>query len=259
MGRCLAIARSSLSLLLVMLYFAFPGTPLLYLVVYPLVWLRPASRRFQVSWFMKTMSWGILAIFRLGGARFERRGRIPTDGPALLIMNHQSELDIPLATLMAEPLVPAFVPRAKYARGLPLVSPSIRLLGCPVVDPARDPRGAIEELKHAALVEQHGLLIYPEGHRTLDGELRPFKSAGVVAILETRRLPVYLVVCDGLWAGRRFVDFLTKVPRLRGVVEVLGPFQPPEGGAEELRAALEGWRATMAERLSALRGGGAGA
>lgn len=253
MRRAWDVARSLVALGLVMLWFAFPGAPVMYLVVYPMVWLQPQRKRFHISWFMKMMSWAILGLFRLGGARFERRGRLPTgDGGALFIMNHQSQLDICTATLMGDPYVPAFVPRALYAWNVPLVSPSIRMLDCPIVDPRRDPKGAVETLRKAAVTERHGLLIYPEGHRTLDGELRPFRSAGLQAILEARRLPVYLVVTDGFWAGRTFVDFLANVPHIRGRTEVLGPFTPPSE-PNQIAAAILGWRDTMAERLAEMR------
>jgi 1-acyl-sn-glycerol-3-phosphate acyltransferase len=254
--RAFDVARSTLSLLLVMLYFVVPGTPLLYLVVYPLVWLQPRRQRFHISWFMKMMSWGILSLFRLGGARFERRGRLPTGaGGALFVMNHQSLLDICTATLMGEPYVPAFVPRALYARGVPLVSASIRLLECPIVDPRRDPKAAVAALREAAVRERHGILIFPEGHRTTDGELRPFRGAGIEAILETRRMPVYLVVTDGFWAGRRMGDFLANAPHIRGRTEVLGPFEAPER-PEQIAEALAGWRLTMAEQLARMRAEG---
>lgn len=253
MRRALDVARSAFSVLLVVLFFVFPGTPALYLVAYPMIWLQPQRRRFHVSWFMKMMSWGILTGFRVGGARFERRGRIPTgDGGALIIMNHQSQLDICTATLMGHPYVATFVPRALYARGIPLISASIRLLECPVVDPRRDPNAAVVALREAARRERYGLLIYPEGHRSARGELRPFRAAGLRAILETRRMPVYLVVTDGFWAGRRFSDFLANVPHVRGRTEVLGPFQPPEKD-EQIEPAIEGWRRLMADQLQRMR------
>jgi len=253
--RFLNEARSVLALLLVMLYFAFPGTPVFYLVAWPLAQLQPAKRRFHVSWFMRMMSWGIHAIFEwVGGARFVRVGKIPThEGGALIIMNHQSQLDITTATLMARPYTPAFVPRALYARWIPLVSPCIRLLDCPIVDPRKDPKGAAAAMVDAATRERYGLLVYPEGHRTLDGDLRPFRTAGLQAILQARRMPVYLVVTDGFWAGRRLVDFLDSVHRLRGRTEVLGPFEPPPPEPEAIERAIAGWRAAMTDHLAKMR------
>ncbi len=252
-------ARSALALLLVMGIFVFPGTPVFYLFVMPLVWLQPKRKRSLTSWFMKWMSFGFTRGLALGGARFRLGGRIPTgDGGALIVMNHQSQFDIPMAVLMAEPCVPTFVPRAKYAHWVPLVSPCIRLLECPIVDPKRDARGAVEEMRKAARRETHGLLIYPEGHRSVDGTIRPFRSAGLKAVMEERRMPVYLVVSDGYGEARRLEDFVFNVHRMRCHTEVMGPFDPPER-PEDFDAAIDGWRQRMIERLAEMRARPAGA
>ncbi len=244
--------RGALSLLAVVLWFAV-NAPLCYLFVLPVATLWRGGRRGLVSWFMRWMSWGILGLFKLGGARFDLRGVIPTAGPSLILMNHQSQLDIPIATLMARPYCPAYVPRRLYTRWfIPLVAPSIWLLECPVVDPRRDARGAVEAMRESAARQPHGLVVFPEGHRSVDGEIRPFRAAGTIASLAARRVPVHLVVLDGLWEGRRFVDFLANVPKLRGEVEVLGPFRPPEAEAE-LPAFVEDCRSRMVHHLREMR------
>jgi 1-acyl-sn-glycerol-3-phosphate acyltransferase len=248
MGAALRTLRGSLSFLAAMAWFALL-IPVCYLVALPLALLLPSKRHAIVSSYMKLNVWGLLTCMEMGGAHFERRGALPTAGPSLVIMNHQSQLDILTVTMLGRPYVPAFVPRELYARWyIPSVSVCIRLLGSPIVDPRRDPKGAVETIRAAALTAQHGLLIFPEGHRSLDGELRPFKTAGTLAFLEARRLPVYLVVTDGYWRGRRFVDFLANVPHLRGVTEVLGPFEPPVAAAE-LPAFLDSMRERIAQRL----------
>jgi 1-acyl-sn-glycerol-3-phosphate acyltransferase len=244
--------RGGLSLLAVVIWFVV-NAPLCYLFVLPLGALWSGRRRNIVSLFMRHMSRGILFLFELGGARFSLRGVLPTGGPSVILMNHQSQLDIPIAALMGRPYVPAFVPRELYTRWyIPLVAPSIWLLECPVVDPRRDPHGALEAMRLAATRQNHGLVVFPEGHRSLDGNVRPFRAAGTVASLGSRRVPVYLVVVDGLWEGRRFVDFLANVPRLRGEIEVLGPFEPP-GDAAALPAFVEECRGRIVRHLELMR------
>jgi 1-acyl-sn-glycerol-3-phosphate acyltransferase len=246
-------ARSALGLLLVIAFFVFPGTPVMYLIVYPLIALRPKRKRWATSWFMKMMCFGITGGFRIGGARFRLDGRIPTgDGGALIVGNHQSQLDIVLASMMGDPVVPTFVPRAIYARGIPLVSACIRLLECPIVNPKRDAPGAVAEMRKAARREAYGLLIYPEGHRSTDGTLKPFRSAGLRAVLEERKMPVYLVVSDGYGEARRFKDFVFNVHRMRCQAEVIGPLPPPER-PEDFDAAIDGWRELMIQRLGEMR------
>lgn len=238
--------RGALAFLAVIAWFAV-NAPLCYLVALPLGLAWRSRRRLVASYWVRHMSRGILFLFELGGARFERRGTLPTAGPSLVLMNHQSQIDIPVAAVMSSPHVPVFVPRARYTHWyVPVVAPSIWLLDCPVVDPRRDARGAVEVMRRAATHQEHGILVFPEGHRSLDGELRPFRTAGSVAILEACRLPVYLVVTDGYWAGRRLVDFLKAVPKLRGVTEVLGPFEPPTESAQ-----LEAFVLEMRERIAA--------
>jgi 1-acyl-sn-glycerol-3-phosphate acyltransferase len=248
----LLAARSSLAVLLTLASMAVVGFPWLYLVVVPAAALRPERRRALVSWYMKGMTRMIFATLSLGGARFRIEGRLPTSDGILIVMNHQSLVDILVATSMADPYVPAFVPRLRYARFVPLVSRCIRLLECPIVDPKRDARGAVLTIRQAALRERYGLLLFPEGHRSRDGALRPFKTAGIQAILEARRLPVYLVVGDGLWRSRRLVDFMLHLHGVRCDVEVLGPFEPPASAAE-LPAAVERWRGVMLARLEERR------
>ena len=179
--------------------------------------------------------------------------RVPTASPVLIVANHQSLLDILQIPLLSQPRVPAFVTRARYRRFVPLVSASVRLLGSPIVDPRRDPRGAIEAVREGARTLPHGLIIYPEGHRSTDGEIRPFRTSGLEAILQERRLPVYLVVSDGMWRVRRFTDLLFRVHLVDATSRVLGPIEPPASD-EELPAFIQGLRGRLMSALAELRG-----
>jgi len=241
-----------LSLLAILVWFAVPGVPLLHLVVQPLTWLMPARRLALVSWYMRLMSRAILGLLAAGGARFRRSGAIPSGDAALILMNHQSLVDILVVNLLCRPYVPAFVTRRRYARFIPTVSPCIRMVDCPIVDPKRDARGAIDAVRRLVATTPRTLLIFPEGHRTRDGEIRPFRLGGTQATLETRPMPVYLVVTDGYWLSRRFVDFAVNVHRIRGETEVLGPFPPPADAAE-IPAFVESLRERMIAHLADMR------
>jgi 1-acyl-sn-glycerol-3-phosphate acyltransferase len=245
--------RGAAAFVATLLWMGGPCAVVLYPFALPLAAVWRSRRRTIVSIYMRFVVRGILFFFRLGGARFSWSGRLPTQEACLIVGNHQSQIDILIATMMGDPYVPAFVPRARYTHWyIPLVAPSIWMLECPVVDPRRDARGAVDAMRRAALANHHGILVFPEGHRSLDGELRPFRVAGTVACLEARRVPVYLFVTDGYWKGRRLVDFLGNVPRLHGHTEVLGPFEPPADDAE-LPAFVESLRQRIAGRLAERR------
>ena len=242
--------RSALSLLLTLFVFV-PGALYLYLILVPATVLFPARAPRWRAAFIKGMAHSLLAALRVGGARFDRIGQIPTEGPSVVVGNHQSLVDPAVLISMSQPWVPAFVARKRYGK-VPVVAESMRWAQCPLIDPSRDARGAIAAIAAAAARLEHGLLIFPEGHRTLDGEVRPWRVGGLVAILTTRRMPVYLSISDGLWLNRRLVDFVFNVHKMRGRTEILGPFAPPEDPAA-LPAFIDGLRDTMVGHLAQMR------
>ena len=248
-------ARSLLSVLLVALLFLVLS-PVLRLVVIPGAWLFPRHRFLLISRFMKAICVGIFALLRLGGARVRRAGTLPTASPVLVVANHQALVDICQVTLLAQPRVPAFVARRRYARFVPLVSACIRLLGSPIVDPRRDPQGAVEAVRKGARELPHGLIIFPEGHRSLDGAIRPFRTTGLMAALGERRTPVYLVLNEGVWRVRRLADLLFRVHLIDASSEVIGPFAPPADDAS-LPEFVQQLRQTLVDRLAEVRAGGA--
>jgi 1-acyl-sn-glycerol-3-phosphate acyltransferase len=220
------------------------------LVLWPAATLFPRRRRALVSAHMRVMSRGILDLLGMGGARAMRTGSVPTDAPALVLMNHQSLVDILTISLLGRPYVPWFVSRRRYGRFVPTIAFCQRLLGCPIIEPS-ERRAALATLADAARRQDHGIAIFPEGHRTRDGEIGPFHSAGVQVILRERRVPVYLVVTDGFWTCRRLVDFVFNIHRINGRTEVLGPFAPP--GPDGVAAFVDEMREKMVAHLHQMR------
>ena len=220
-------------------------------VVYPLAFLLPRRRGVLASTFFRGMSHGILFCMRLGGATLRRSGTVSTASPVLVIMNHQSLLDIPTVGLMSSPLVPRFVTRKRYQYGVPAVSPCLRLMGCPVIEP-RDRRESLNTLRLAARALEHGMLVFAEGHRSRDGEVQPFQTAGILTVLRERQMPVCLVVTDGFWSARRLIDSFLGVGKIRGETEVVGVFEPPADDTA-LRAFVEQLRETMIAHLELMR------
>jgi 1-acyl-sn-glycerol-3-phosphate acyltransferase len=244
--------RSALSLAVALSWFV-PAAVVLHLVIVPASRLFPRLREPWGEWFVGGMARLLLATFRAGGARFEVRRTIPASAPCLIVGNHQSLIDPAVVIANSSPHIPAFAARTRYGP-VPVVGESMRILGCPLVDPKRDPKGAVAVMAEGARTLPYGLLVYPEGHRTKDGEMRPWRTAGLTACLEARRLPVYLVVEDGLWHDRRLVDFLVNVHKMRGVVDVLGPFEPPADAAA-IPAFIEELRQRIVGHLASLRSG----
>jgi 1-acyl-sn-glycerol-3-phosphate acyltransferase len=246
----LRAARSAFGFLLIAPLFFLTGSFQRF-VLWPYCFLRPARRKAVMDPFMHFVARSVLVCMRIGGARIAEPGPVPTERPVLVLMNHQSLLDIPTAVALCRPNVPLIVTRSLYGRGIPLVSPMLRIQRYPLIDPRQDRRQAVALVQEAARREE-GILLYPEGHRSRGGELGRFATAGIRAVLKERRWPVYLIVTDGFWVCRRLKDFVFAIHRIDGKTEILGPFDPPRADAE-VPAFVERMRETMQAKLQEMR------
>ena len=127
------------------------------------------------------------------GLRVVGRERIPGTGPLLYVSNHQSFLDpiINGAAIHDRPFRP--FARETLFRGV--FGTLIRSLGAlPVVGGGGDKavmRAALSELEAGRCV-----LVYPEGTRTADGALAPFKS-GIALLLRRSNATVVPMGIEG--------------------------------------------------------------
>jgi DNA helicase II / ATP-dependent DNA helicase PcrA len=101
----------------------------------------------------------------------------PAPGRRLIIMsNHQSQLDIPCLGKAADRLI-GFVAKRELGR-IPLLNFWMKRIGCVFID-RTDKRGAHEALEKAARqMSDKPLVVFPEGTRSKDGALLPFKLGG---------------------------------------------------------------------------------
>jgi 1-acyl-sn-glycerol-3-phosphate acyltransferase len=239
----------ALALLMVLFTLGVVWIPAAVLLALPAVFVSRQRRlRWTTLWAIG-VSWTVLGLLWMGGARYVRRGSVRTDEPGVVVMNHQSLLDIPTAVLMTGPIVPAFVARERYTHA-PGVSMGIWLADCPVVSKT-DREGGLCAIREAVRRDRM-LLIYPEGHRTCDGEVQSFRTAGLIALLEERRVPVWLIATDGFCAGRRLVDFVMNVGNIRGSSQVVGRYDPPADAAD-LPAFVAHLQAELSGGVHALR------
>lgn len=124
--------------------------------------------------------WG-RSILAVSGIRVSVTGieRIAVDQPYVFMANHQSNLDIPVL-LGHLPVQFRWLAKAELFR-IPVFGQAMRGAGYISIDRA-DRQAAIESLRQAAAKIRSGysILIFPEGTRSLDGELKAFKKGGFV-------------------------------------------------------------------------------
>lgn len=102
--------------------------------------------------------------------RVVHRERIIQEGPVILAMNHQSYLDPPLAGIGSRRAI-YFLAR-KTLLDIPVFGWILTRLNVIPVDQEGGDRSALKALIRI-LRDHHCTLVFPEGSRTLDGQLQP--------------------------------------------------------------------------------------
>ena len=145
---------------------------------------------------------------RLCGVRVRVRGLEHLgEGPYVFTPNHQSHFDIP-ALLGYLPGNNRFAAKKELFRE-PVLGMVLRTLGMIPVD--RDnPMEAVTRLNR---LKQEGFsaIVFPEGTRSRDGRLLPFKKGAFVAAIELD-VPVVPVVCKGTQTVMPKGGYLSIVP-----------------------------------------------
>lgn len=233
-------------------------------VIAPWVKLRPSARFRVLGGWIKIMAWLMTRpLAFLSGSVIPRPLRIvPCRPGVLVVMNHQSLIDIPLVVqTVADGGYPRIVTRARYSRRIPLISHMIRLYQYPVVNPgakAEVIRVSLEELATAARESQVPLAVFPEGTRTKDGEIGRFKRGALSHLLAARSWTVYVYVADGFWRAAKIKDFIHHVSEVRGKIEHAGVLQWTDPTANP-DAFIEQIHEMMVQSLASMRRGPAAA
>jgi 1-acyl-sn-glycerol-3-phosphate acyltransferase len=163
----------------------------------------------------------------------EDTGAIPPP-PFVYCSNHQSLLDI---LVLGGSLEGDFKWAAKRSLlNIPFLGWHLRLAGHVPVDRKGGARQAAEVIGRFEKVLREGkpLLIFPEGTRSEDGLIRPFKNGGFYAAVRAE-VPVVPVALDGTHRLMKKWAPSTGVGRVR--VKVGAPIFPKKEGREAARVA----------------------
>lgn len=189
----------------------------------------------------------------IGGARVDIEPRIPCRGGEMVLLNHQSLVDIPVVFSLVPDGYPRVVANARYAKGIPGVSILLRVYEHMLVKLGSRAPEQLRRLQEFAENSDHPVAIFPEGHRTRDGELLAWKTAGLRVMMNTRKWRIHVCVLDGLWQSISLGEFMRNVSKVRcRVVEgAVHDFDPERDDADAVIAQME---REMYDTLAALRG-----
>jgi 1-acyl-sn-glycerol-3-phosphate acyltransferase len=197
----------------------FAGALLVWLVTLPFDRRRVALHLYSSAW--ASFYVHICPLWRLSVLH---RGRLPWQGPAVLVANHASLIDILVLFALFRPF--KFVSKQEIFK-VPVIGWNMRLNGyVPLVRGSGVSVRRMMELCDEHLAAGSPLMIFPEGRRTSDGELQAFKN-GAFDLAVRHGVPVYPIVVHGTRRALPREGFVLR-EHIRARVEVLPPLSPAD-------------------------------
>jgi 1-acyl-sn-glycerol-3-phosphate acyltransferase len=190
--------------------------------------------------------WGRLGIW-MAGAKLEIIGRekVPSEGPVIFMSNHQGNFDI-LSLFLAIPRQFSWIAKEELF-AIPVFGHSMRRAGYIPLDRS-DGRSALKSIEAAAAMIKNGrsVIIFPEGTRTLDGNLLPFKRGGFLLAAKAG-VPIVPLTING--SAR--VNPCKRLELYPGTITIRfgEPISPVEGGGAHRDLLMEQVRTAIADGL----------
>jgi 1-acyl-sn-glycerol-3-phosphate acyltransferase len=136
---------------------------------------------------------------------------------------------------------PKYVAKKELSNWIPSISLNLKWGGNALID-RDDPRQSIRAIKEMAKrAQERGVsaVIFPEGSRSKDGNLLPFKTAGAKSLLKAAdRLPVVPAVIAGSWQLNSLFPFK---PGAKVRITFGSPIPRSPGDESDIVRQVEAW------------------
>jgi 1-acyl-sn-glycerol-3-phosphate acyltransferase len=117
---------------------------------------------------------------------FINHQNLPTDKPIIFVANHQSMYDIPGIIWFLKKYHPKFISKIELTKNIPSISYNLRVGGGANIN-RKDSKQAVAELIKLGrrMKEQTwSAVIFAEGTRAKDGQIKPFQVGGIATLLK---------------------------------------------------------------------------
>jgi 1-acyl-sn-glycerol-3-phosphate acyltransferase len=195
--------------------------------------------------------WGRSILF-FSGVHVDIKGlaHLPARRSCILMANHQSNFDIPVL-LGCLPIQFRWLAKKELFK-IPIFGRGMR--GCGYISIDRTNRKlAFESLKEAARKIREGVsvMIFPEGTRSRDGRIRPFKKGGFVLSVDAG-VPIVPIVIYGTHVMMPKGRLLVKSQDVR--MEILAPIHTSEYTRKTKDELMEKVRMAICETFDRIAG-----
>jgi 1-acyl-sn-glycerol-3-phosphate acyltransferase len=180
----------------------------------------------------------LLSTFYILGNRviFTNKQNLPLGRPIIFLANHQSLCDIPPLIYYLRKYHAKFISKIELTKGIPSISYNLKYGGGANID-RNDSRQSITEIvKLANRMKENkwSAVIFPEGTRSKDGQVKSFQVGGIATIL--KKCPEALLVpiaINNTWKMTQYGYYpLNTFQRMTW--EVLEPIEPNGRPMEDL-------------------------
>lgn len=190
--------------------------------------------------------WALILIKAAGvRLRIRNRDRIDPDRSYIIISNHQSHFDS-LALVRTLGIPYRWVAKTELQR-IPLFGHALRALGTVFID-RTNRKSAIDSIHRGVnqLPSAVSLIFFPEGTRSDDGTIKPFKKGGFITALETA-WPILPVTVN----GSRMVLPKGSLVFQSGTIEIVvgDPIESADFEPDDIEALVEKTRSTIIENF----------
>jgi 1-acyl-sn-glycerol-3-phosphate acyltransferase len=173
--------------------------------------------------------------------KFINKQNLPIGRSIIFVANHQSLFDIPPLIWYLRKYHAKFISKVELTKGIPSISFNLKYGGGANIN-RKDSRQAITELiKFAERMKNNNwsAVIFPEGTRSVNGQVKSFQSAGIATIL--KKCPDALIVPVAIKNSWRMIQYgLYPMNTFTPMTwEVLEPIEPGTTPADELALTAE--------------------
>lgn len=141
---------------------------------------------------------------------FEVPKNVNPNIPTIIVANHQSMNDIPPIIWFMRRFHVKFISKKELGKGLPSVSYNLRHGGSVLIDRKNGHQSinAIKKMAHYIEAHNRSVVIFPEGSRSRNGKPKPFKTRGLLTLLENApNAQVVPITINNSWKLLRYGKF----------------------------------------------------
>jgi 1-acyl-sn-glycerol-3-phosphate acyltransferase len=161
------------------------------------LWLLPPFWDGKHYFYLARFAWapGLLRIAK-SSTTFLGRERVDWNEAHVLVANHQGNADVPLLMIL-EPRPLRFLTKRSVGR-IPILGWMLHLARFPFIDreSARRGRESIQDVARRIREEKMAVAIFPEGTRSPEGTVLPFKTGAFLLAIEAQ-VPIVPVAIEG--------------------------------------------------------------